>query len=81
LETVLREVPQENEDDAEAVANMAKSLIESATRDKPNKPLVQISVEGLKRAAENVAVITPKVLLTAQAIIVFIKTLYPSLFP
>ena len=81
LETVLREVPKENEDDAEAIANMAKSLIESATREKPNKPLVQISAEGLKRAAENVAVITPKVLLTAQAIIVFIKTLYPSLLP
>jgi hypothetical protein len=81
LESALKEVPDENGDDAEAVANMAKNLIENATREKPNKPLVQISAEGLKKAAENIATIAPKVLLTAQAIIVFIKSLYPSLLP
>ena len=81
LETALKEVPNENADDAEAVASMAKNLIESATREKPNKPLVQISADGLKRAAENIAAIAPKVLLTAQAVIVFIKALHPSLLP
>ena len=59
LEAALKEVPDKNADDAEAVANMAKSLIESATREKPNKPLVQISAEGLKKAAGNIAAITP----------------------
>ena len=33
LETALKEVPNENADDAEAVASMAKNLIESATRE------------------------------------------------
>jgi hypothetical protein len=74
----LKDVPAENRDDAEAVAEMAKSLIENATKEKPNKPLVKISADGLKQAAENIAVIVPKVLLIAQAIISFVMTLSQS---
>jgi len=77
LEVALNEVPEENGDDAETVAEMAKSLIENATKGKPNKSLVQISSDGLKKAAENIANIAPKVLLTAQAIISFIRTISP----
>lgn len=75
LEQELRGIPEENRDDAEAVAEMAKDLIEKATKEKPNKPLVQISAEGLKKAADNIAVITPKVLVAAQAIITFVMQL------
>lgn len=75
LEYELKNIPPENADEAEAVAETAKSLIEKATKEKPNKPLVQISADGLKKAAENIAVITPKVLVAAQAIIAFVMQL------
>lgn len=75
LEYELKNIPPENADEAEAVAETAKDLIEKATKEKPNKPLVQISADGLKKAAENIAVITPKVLVTAQAIIAFVMQL------
>ncbi len=77
LESALKEVPEEKGNEAEAVAEMAKSLIENATKEKPNESLVEIFIDGLKKAAGTIADITPKVLLTAQAIIVFIKTLSP----
>jgi hypothetical protein len=76
LEKALQDIPAENGEDAEAVAEMAKVLIEKATKEKPNKPLVKISADGLKKAAENIAAITPKVLLVANAIIAFINTTY-----
>jgi hypothetical protein len=75
LEYELKNIPPENADEAEAVAETAKGLIEKATKEKPNKPLVQISADGLKKAAENIAVITPKVLVAAQAIITFVMQL------
>lgn len=72
LENELSGVPTEHKDNAEAVAEMAKNLIEKATREKPNKPLVQISADGLKKAAQNIADIAPNVLVVAQAIITFL---------
>jgi hypothetical protein len=74
LNIALKEMPKENADDAEAVAETAKTLIERATKEKPNKRLIEISSDGLKGAAQNIAAITPSVLLAAQAIIVFIQS-------
>jgi hypothetical protein len=81
LENELSDIPVKYIDNAEAVAEMAKDLVEKATKEKPNKPLVQISADGFKKAAENIAAITPKVIITAQAIITFIKMQFPSLLP
>ena len=75
----LKELPSESEDDAEAVATMAKNLIENTMEEKPNKTMVEISAEGLIKAAKNISLITPNVLVTAQAIIEFIQTNFPTL--
>ncbi len=76
LESALKEVPDENADDAEVVAEMAKSLIENATKEKPNKKLIEISAEGLKKAAKDLAIIIPSVLLISEKLISFILALH-----
>jgi len=81
LKEALKSVPDENRDGAEAVAEMAGDFVGKVTKEKPNKPLIKISADGLIRAAENIAAITPKVLVASQAIIMFIKAQFPSLFP
>jgi ADP-ribosylglycohydrolase len=68
-------VPEEHSDDAEAVAELARSLVENATKAKPNKKMFEITAEGLKKAATNIAAITPPVLATIQAILSFIEKL------
>lgn len=75
LQQHLQEVPGDFADDAEVVAEMAKSFVEGATKEKPNKKMLEITAEGLKKAAENIASITPQVLTTALAIIAFIDKL------
>jgi len=75
LQEALEDVPLENSDEAEAVAELAKDLLEKATKEKVNKPLVEVSAEGLKKAAENLAKVTPKVLTIAGKIIAFVFSL------
>jgi hypothetical protein len=75
LNQLLQNVPDDLSDDSEAVAEMAKTLVENATKDKPNKRMFEITVEGLRKAATNIAVITPPVLTTVRAIIAFIEKL------
>lgn len=75
LQQHLQEVPDDRADDAEAVAEMARSFVEGATKEKPNKKVLEITADGLKKAAENIASITPQVLTTALAIISFIDKL------
>jgi hypothetical protein len=55
LEEALGQVPPESAEEAEAVAEMAKALIESVSKEKPNKTMVEITGEGLKKAAKNIA--------------------------
>lgn len=73
----LEQTPSEHASDAEAVAETAKELVERASRKKPNKTLVQISAEGLKKAAENIQTVLPSVLPIAMEIVAFIKKLFP----
>jgi len=75
LQQHLQEVPDDFADDAEAVAEMARSFVEGATKEKRNKKLLKITAEGLKKAAENIASIAPNVLNTVLAIIVFVDKL------
>lgn len=73
LNSLLQQVPEERVDDAEAVAEMARRLVENAGKEKPNKSLVKINMDGLKKAAEQVGSIIPNVLITAQAIMDFVR--------
>lgn len=68
LEAVLRSAPAAQAGEAEAVAETARQAVNQATRDRPNKTLVQISADGLKQAAQNLASTLPDVLPLATKI-------------
>ena len=69
LNEALQKVPPEKAEDAEAVAEMTKSLIDTASAEKPNKTMIQITGEGLKQAAKNIADVMPTVLSIATQIV------------
>ncbi len=69
LQEVLTQVPEDKGEDAEAVAQTAEALIESATTENPNKTMVKISGKGLKQAAKNLAAVTPTVVTIATQIV------------
>ena len=64
----MQKAPPERASEAEAVAETAKAAVEQATKAQPNKTLVQISAEGLKQAAQNLAAVLPAVLPIATRI-------------
>lgn len=68
LSAELQKVPAAQADEAEAVVESAKEVIEQATKAKPNKALVQIKADGLKQAAQNLAAVLPAVVPLAQQI-------------
>lgn len=68
LSAELQKVPAEKASEAEAVAENAKTAVEQALKEKPNKTMVQISGEGLKQAAQNIAAVLPAVLPIATQI-------------
>ncbi len=59
LSEALQKVPDENQEDAQAVAETAKVLVDSAKAEKPNKTMVKITGEGLRQAARNLAGVVP----------------------
>jgi hypothetical protein len=69
LSQALEKIPADKEEEAEAVAKSAEALINAATEKKPNKTMVEISSEGLKKAAKNIADVMPIVLTIATQII------------
>ena len=72
LELALAEATQKAPDqaeDAEAVAAMTEQLVDQAAAEKPNKALLSITGDGLKKAAENIAAVTPTVLKIATQIV------------
>lgn len=69
LRESLQQVPLNKAEEAQAVAESTEALINQATKEKPNKTLVQISGEGLKQAAQNLAVVVPAVLGIATQIV------------
>jgi len=68
LSAELQKAPAEQAGEAEAVAETAKAAVDQATKAQPNKTLVQISAEGLKQAARNLAAVLPTVLPIATQI-------------
>ena len=69
LSKALERIPENQKEQAEAVAASAQALVENAKADKPNKTLLQISGEGLKKAAENLAEVAPAVVSIASQVI------------
>ena len=68
LSEALQKVPAESQEQAEAVAESAKILVETAKAEKPNKTMVQVTGEGLKQAAQNLADVMPAVVTIAGQI-------------
>ena len=68
LSEALQKVPEKNQEHAEAVAETAKVLVDTAKVEKPNKTMVQITGEGLKQAAQNLAEVMPVVVTIASQI-------------
>lgn len=65
----LRKVPKEKAQDAEVVAEYAKELSDEVSKEAPKKIKIQISKEGLMKAAENIASVLPTVLQIARQIV------------
>lgn len=59
LETALNSVPAEQVEAAKAVEKLANVITEEAKEPSPNKTLLTVSGEGLKKAAENLATVAP----------------------
>lgn len=72
LEQALTQVPEAHDEDAEAVSKTTEALVNLAAEEKPNKTMLQITGEGLKQAAKNLAEITPDVLTIATGIVMTI---------
>jgi hypothetical protein len=75
LSVELKKAPEAKAADAEAVADAAKALVEAGTKPKPNQTTLQITGEGLKKAAQNIAGVMPTVLTIATGIIKTIANL------
>ncbi len=75
LQEQLQQIPPEKEEEAEAVAELTETLLDNANKEKPNKQLLQITGEGLKQAAKNLAAIAPDVAKIAGTIVATILTL------
>lgn len=79
LSEALEKVPAGNEDQAQAVAETAKVLVDTAKAEKPNKTMLQISGEGLKQAAQNLAEVVPAVVGIAGQIVLAVAKLTGSM--
>lgn len=71
LEAAIQQNPTAAEE-TEAVAETAKALVDQAKQDKPNRSLLKITGEGLVKATENLAQLTPPVLDISKKIVTFI---------
>ncbi len=78
LSDALQKVPAKHQEDAEAVAETAKVLIDTAKAEKPNKTMITVTAEGLKMAAQNLADVMPTVVTIASQIAVVVSNLLRS---
>ena len=74
LTLALEQIPPENQEQAQAVAETAKLLVENAKAETPNKTMIRITGEGLKQAAQNLAEAAPAVIgLASQIVMAVLK--------
>ena len=69
LSQTLEQVPASLKEQAEAVAASVQVLVESAKTEKPNKTMLQITGQGLKKAAANLAEAAPAVVGIASQVV------------
>lgn len=69
LSETLQQVPASHAEDAEAVAETAKNLVGTASQERPNKTILQITGAGLQKAAENLQAVAPAVVNIATRIV------------
>jgi hypothetical protein len=77
LQAELARAPAAQQGEAEAVAELAREAVEKAAKDKPNKTSIQITAEGLKKAAETLAGVLPSVVTIAGKIATLITGMVP----
>ena len=75
LSEALEKTPEESQEHAQAVAETAKALVDTAKAEKPNKTMLQITGEGLKQAAQNLAEVMPVVVTIASQIVMTVAKL------
>ena len=75
LSEALQQIPAEKQEQAQAVAETAKALVDTAKAEKPNKTMLQITGEGLKQAAQNLAEVMPTVVTIAGQIVMAVSKL------
>lgn len=59
LNTALKQVPDESKEDAETVEMLAQEAMDEASKDEPRRKMLEIKGENLKKAAENLLVVSP----------------------
>jgi hypothetical protein len=69
LKEALAKAPAANADDAEKVARRVDAMVEEAAAPKPDREMLQITGESLKKAAKNIAGVMPIVLTIATQIV------------
>ena len=69
LSQALEQIPASLKEQADAVASATQVLVETAKAEKPNKTMIEITGEGLKKAAMNLAGVAPAVVTIAGEII------------
>jgi hypothetical protein len=69
LSHALEQIPASLKDEAAAVATSAQMLVDAAKAQQPNKTMVQITGDGLKKAAANLAQVAPTVVGIASQIV------------
>jgi len=75
LEGLLQKVPPEQIDNKEAIAKRLDALIGEAKSPKPDKEMLQITGDSLKKAAANLQAVMPAVLGIATQIVTHVLTL------
>lgn len=69
LSELLLQVPPNKAEDAEIASKRVETMVEEASKPKPDKELVKFSAESLKQAAANIGAVLPAVLAIADQIV------------
>ena len=69
LSKELEQIPASLKEEAQAVAASVQVLVDAAKSEQPNKPMLQITADGLKKAAANLAQVAPTVVSIAGEVV------------
>jgi methyl-accepting chemotaxis protein len=69
LSKELEQIPASLKEEAQAVAASVQVLVDTAKTQQPNKPMLQITADGLKKAAANLASVAPMIATIAGQVV------------